>query len=48
MRFCDIYAEILVGGVRGMFENCNLWKRDVHVKCEVSEERIVRIFGTQC
>lgn len=32
MRFCDIYAGILVGGVRGMFENCNLWKRGVCVK----------------
>jgi hypothetical protein len=23
MRFCDVYARILVEGVRGMFENCN-------------------------
>jgi hypothetical protein len=45
MRFCDVYAGILVEGVWGMFENCNPLKRNVHVKCEVYEERIFRICG---
>ena len=40
-----IFAGIVVEGVRGMFENCNLWKRNMCVKCEVSEKRIVRIYG---
>lgn len=40
-----VYAGILVEGVRGMFENCNPWKRNMRVKCEVSEKRIDRIYG---
>jgi hypothetical protein len=45
VRFCDVYAGILVEGVWGMFENCNPLKRNVRVKCEVYEERIFRIYG---
>jgi len=45
MRFCDVYAGILVEGDWGMCENCNLWKRNVRVRCEVYEERIFRMCG---
>lgn len=40
MRFCDVYAGILVEGVWGMFENCNPWKR----MCELSVKFMKREF----
>lgn len=45
MRFCDVCGGILVEGFWGMFGNCNPWKKNVRVKCEVYEERIFRICG---